>query len=227
MIIGLLGAYGSGKSECAAILVNHGFTELAYATVLKEVCMSIFMLTRDDVYVNKNAKIDLHGRLSRAAVELGARRAAVELFELGLQLRAETQYPIMTSGGRTPAQVIEDVKRVSLELYNRGAVTPRAVLEHVGEELRRVDPKVWIRPVSRQLDDDTDKKYVVSDARHYNEIESIRHRGGVIIRIDRPGVAVTDNLSAGFNEWLHVQPDHVIVNDGTLDELREMVLLTI
>lgn len=63
-------------------------------------------------------------------------------------------------------------------------------------------------------------RYFVDDCRFENEASAIRSRGGVIVRIVRPGVGpVNDHVS----ESLPVDPDIIIHNDGSLADLRHRV----
>lgn len=60
MIIGLVGAKGSGKSTVANYLVNnHGFTELTFAQALKDICHTLSGISMDilDPKTNKNRKL--------------------------------------------------------------------------------------------------------------------------------------------------------------------------
>ncbi len=61
---------------------------------------------------------------------------------------------------------------------------------------------------------------IIPDVRFMNEVEAIRERDGVLVKVTRPGVeprkTVADQAIAGYCGWdLHV------VNDGTLEDLRE------
>jgi hypothetical protein len=67
-----------------------------------------------------------------------------------------------------------------------------------------------------------DKSVVITDCRFANEAFNIRSFGGIVVRIDRPGVEpanghVSDALDG-------IKPDRVIVNDGTIEELHAKVL---
>lgn len=64
---------------------------------------------------------------------------------------------------------------------------------------------------------------VFTDVRFPNEAEAIRGRGGVVWNVVRPGVGVvnghvSESAMAGFVF------DETVVNDGSLDDLREKVL---
>jgi len=55
----------------------------------------------------------------------------------------------------------------------------------------------------------------ISDLRFPNEVQAVRERGGVIVKVTRPGVeprptSVADQALVGFDDW-----DHVINNDDS------------
>lgn len=60
------------------------------------------------------------------------------------------------------------------------------------------------------------------DVRFLNEIERIRSIGGVIWRVERPEIVSTDRHRSE-TEFMQVEPDTVLANDGTLNDLRRTV----
>lgn len=95
-----------------------------------------------------------------------------------------------------------------------GGRTPRHAMQTLGTEWGRVqiDPGLWIsawratRPAGR---------VVVDDIRFSNEAAAVREAGGIVVRIDRPGLAAGGHESEG----LGFGADHVIGNDGPLAQL--------
>ncbi len=70
----------------------------------------------------------------------------------------------------------------------------------------------------------------IPDVRFRNEIEGIRSRGGKVVRVVRPGAGLTG--AAGLHQSETEQADigneefdGVIVNDGSLEDLREKVAM--
>ena len=59
--------------------------------------------------------------------------------------------------------------------------------------------------------------HVVPDVRFANEAEAIRELGGVIVRVERPGVGP---LSAHVSEVPPAEPDFIIRNNGTIRDLQ-------
>lgn len=97
----------------------------------------------------------------------------------------------------------------------------RRLLQHYGTEFRRAqDEHYWI---SRLPEIDVTKKYVVSDVRFENEAAHVRDHGGIIWHITR-GADVDPSHSS---EACDFEPDLVLENNGSLNDLAEHVLLTL
>ncbi len=96
--------------------------------------------------------------------------------------------------------------------------TTRERLQLLGETCRRVlGQDVWVDALLREIN--PRQFTVVSDVRYRNEAQAIRRRGGVLIRIERPGVGpINEHISEhdldGWTDW-----DAIIHNDGNLQKL--------
>lgn len=64
--------------------------------------------------------------------------------------------------------------------------------------------------------------WIITDTRFPNEAEAIKKVGGIIIRVERPGVKPINNhpSEVGLDGY---DFDYVITNDGTLEDLVDMV----
>ena len=105
----------------------------------------------------------------------------------------------------------------------------RMLLQRLGVACRNhIGSDVWVEAVFARIEEAMDNegpsRWVVSDVRFPNEAEAIRSRGGQVWRVERPGFGpVNDHVSesalaAGFHF------DQVVENDGTLADLRAVVL---
>jgi hypothetical protein len=106
-------------------------------------------------------------------------------------------------------------------------LTPRLALQLIGTEAMRdaFHLDIWIASMQRRLLK-SDGPVVVGDVRFPNESDALRTFGGIVVRIERPGTAP----GAHRSEACAVEPDYVVVNDGSpeafykrLDELLEKV----
>lgn len=63
--------------------------------------------------------------------------------------------------------------------------------------------------------------WIITDVRYANEFFSVKGRGGLMIRVERPGIESGDHSSE--TDIDNFPFDVTIINDGTLDDLREKV----
>lgn len=88
-----------------------------------------------------------------------------------------------------------------------------AVRAHLGED-------AWVRAFDRARNRSVDT--VATDVRFPNEALHIRRHGGIVIRIDRPGVGpVNGHASENIGAF---EVDATVVNDGTPEELQARVV---
>lgn len=84
---------------------------------------------------------------------------------------------------------------------------------------------VWIKLLERQLCKQMDHgtvRFVVTDTRFGTEADWIRAQGGVIWRIDRPGLAPVREHATELG-MEQIRSDRVILNDGSLEDLQRTV----
>lgn len=105
-------------------------------------------------------------------------------------------------------------------------VSARHMLQTLGTEWGRacIHPDFWVmiaRAKTQRIMNDGGS-VVLDDVRFPNEAAMIRELGGELWRIDRPGVSYDGSHSSegGLED---ITPDRVIVNDGTIDQLKEKI----
>ncbi len=121
--------------------------------------------------------------------------------------------------GRRYAEVFDSV---GYELAKDTVPGFRDALIGLGHGARlHIGPDVWIDAALRCLDR-KDPRVVLPDTRYRNEADAIRERGGLVVRIERPGVGpAVDHPSE--TELIDYDFDAVIVNDGPLDQLGSVL----
>ena len=105
-------------------------------------------------------------------------------------------------------------------------VSARQMMQTLGTEWGRacIHPGFWVMiaraETQRTMADGG--SVVIDDVRFPNEAAMIRELGGELWRIDRPGVSYSGNHSSegGLED---ITPDRVIVNDGTIAQLKEKI----
>lgn len=100
----------------------------------------------------------------------------------------------------------------------------RALLQRTGTEAGRrlLGPNVWVDALFRELEDVP--ALVITDVRFPSEARAVADRGGVVIRIERPGVGPAKDRvgrvhesETALDDWKF---DHVLVNDGSVRDLH-------
>jgi hypothetical protein len=110
------------------------------------------------------------------------------------------------------------VERYGWEKTKQYFPDARIFLQHLGVAVREhVDPDAWVNALFRQTS--PGRRYVVTDVRFPNEATAIKARGGIVVRVHRPGVgAVNAHMSeTALDDW---DFDAHLFNDGDLDALR-------
>ena len=119
----------------------------------------------------------------------------------------------------------EEEKEMPLEML--GGKTARKAMQTLGTEWGRnciefdLWAKMWMKSARRLIESGC-SSIVCDDVRMYNECDAIEKLGGLLIYVQRPGIATAD----GHFSELHIEnlPYHYkIVNDGDLDDLRAKV----
>jgi len=105
-------------------------------------------------------------------------------------------------------------------------VSARHMMQTLGTEWGRacIHPDFWvmIARAEAQRIMDNGGSVVIDDVRFSNEAAMIRDLGGELWRIERPGVTYSgDHSSEGGLE--DIIPHHVIVNNGTIAQLKEKI----
>ena len=234
-VIGLLGHAGVGKDLAGKMLceIGQGVT-LAFADKLKSIACDLFGLTREDMYTEEG-KEKFVGEAStiRGGKEVKIGRLPCLICPTCKSVEVEKFDQDHTELARCKlCGAIGD--RAVFQSY----WTPRTILQFLGTNAcRRIDKDVWVRYAmkeARRLLQSVsvgDQTYVrdfiaITDTRFKSEATAIWSVGGEVWRIKRPsldGQVVGLKGHASEVEQDSIRDDEVqavIVNDGTLDDLR-------
>ncbi len=104
-----------------------------------------------------------------------------------------------------------------------GDLTYRTMMIRIGTEAMRdnVHPDTWVNALFANYNPKKDF-WIITDLRFINEASAIKKLGGFLIRVNRPGVDNIDHISETMLDDFDGF-DATIVNDGSLDDLREEV----
>lgn len=208
MLIGILGRINSGKGTVADELVNtYGFRQDSFAASLKDITAVLFNWDRTMLEGN-------------------------------------------TPESRAARDVVDEFWA---EKLNMPTFTPRLALQLLGTDVFRnhFHQDIWVLSVMARYKEG--ENVVISDARFPNEVQIIRDLGGRIIQVDRGeepewwkhAIKANDNLDSDGNEggagiimrttyedihhsewaWANTIPDELLLNNGDLNDLYELVTL--
>lgn len=97
--------------------------------------------------------------------------------------------------------------------------TYRSFLQGMGTDIMRtIYPNIWIEATLNEAPDDV----IVSDCRFPNEQGYVESYNGIVVKVLRCGISSNDSHASEV-EMESIVPDVTIVNDGSLEELRDKV----
>jgi len=203
MILGITGRIGSGKDTIADYLCTfHGYRRLSFAASLKDAIASIFGWDR-------------------------------EMLEGTTKTSREWREQVDSWWS----------SRLDVE------VTPRWIMQYWGTEVCRNNfhQDIWVASIENKLRQTSDN-IVITDCRFTNELDAIKSAGGITVRVERGpkpewyddamalnkgpshiGWALAReslekfNIHASEYSSVGLEYDHVIENNGTIDELYRKV----
>lgn len=101
-------------------------------------------------------------------------------------------------------------------------ISPRQAMQFIGTDvmqyeiqriLPNIDRRFWIQSISRDIDMNKNTKYVISDLRFHHEVDELRKRNAMIIKIERPTRSSIDS-HISETEYLNISPDILVKNNG-------------
>ena len=204
-IIGLVGAYKSGKDTVGQYIVdNYNGTRYAFADKLKKVCSDVFGIPLENFY-NQDLK-DTFTTIPCVQCALCKSFNVNVVKEIAMCWRCHLTAPVATWS--------------SFWTY-------RNILQYIGTEgFRTVSPLTWVNFVERAIIaasvQDADAVAVITDVRFREEAEMVWKHGGEIWRIKRPGFGadIAHQSEQGETAIPDAEVQAIILNDGTLDQLK-------
>lgn len=202
MIVGLLGFIGSGKGTAGDILKDAGFIPLSFAKSVKDVAAEMFDWPRHLLEGDTQ-----HSREWREKPDAFWSKEFGEEF------------------------------------------TPRTALQLMGTEVGReiFHDDFWVIKVKKFIEQNPQANYVITDCRFKNEKDFVHNMGGTLIEIERgpnphwydiawranssntPDTKEMDFMMYSSNihesewRWIGNDIDHTIVNNGTLEDLKQKI----
>lgn len=144
----------------------------------------------------------------------------------------EVGYAEVYSFGREIPEVVTTHERYAEVVQSRGYDAAKEVdevrrlLQVFGTEVIReqMGDNVWADTLRKRAMESEMDWVMVPDTRFVNEHAMIRDEGGIVIRVDRPAVKASyGDRHASETEWLDLDYDHLILNNGSIGELSLQV----
>ena len=164
------------------------------------------------------------GKDSFAAVliaEHGYKRVAFAdpLRAAALRLDPYVDAALLDNGEIMPYRLSEVIGTLGWERAKDEIPEVRRILQAFGTDaIRSIDEEFWVRAGVQEISNNYRDPVVVTDVRFPNEAQAILQRGGVLVRIERPGFDGDGHATeTALDDYL---PDIVVSNDGTLDDLK-------
>jgi hypothetical protein len=185
MIIGLLGAKGSGKDTLAAYLIDdYGFLRTSFAEELYRQVATTYGITVEHLSRRETKETALPFLALKHCQDIRFVEVALQSLTRSQQLRKACLNYLAT--GALPAHA--SARRVKA-LLNAGR-SPRWVMQLWGTEYRRkskygVDA-YWLNLVAAVIAANPAQRFVITDVRFINEAKFVEQMGGALIRIRRP-----------------------------------------
>ena len=116
----------------------------------------------------------------------------------------------------------QEGKKTTIEWIGK---TVRELLQGVGQGLRdAIDPNLWIKVLFANTENWSN--YIIADVRYPNELDAIKERNGILLRIDRKDAGAGNHSSEialdDYKEW-----DVHIENNGSIEDLFEAMKIFI
>ncbi len=115
-------------------------------------------------------------------------------------------------------------KEIKEAIDPRYGLSPRAIMQGVGQKMREVYPDIWIDTVFNTTIPEFEKEgydcFVISDVRYPNEGDKILAAGGTLVKVLRAhaGVEVGADHSSETSMQDYRDFDFIIDNNGTFEE---------
>lgn len=148
-----------------------------------------------------------------------------ELFAKGIK---EAFAAMLRRAGYAPITIKRliygDLKE-TMPLPEFGNKTSRVVQQLLGTEFGRdlIDRKLWVNLTfgkwDRNLGASPSARWAITDVRFHNERDEIYDRGGIVVRVFNPRVAVANDPHPSEAEIPHLRVSAEIINDSTKTSL--------
>ena len=266
MIISISGYIGSGKDTVGNILqilidmphfsnkavieyldkkdINYSYKNKKFADKLKDIVCMLIGCTREQLEDRDFKEKELGEEWIRYSISNG----------FWSHSDNNPSHKMMDSKQCTKEEYEEEVK-INWQTAYKTVYTPRLLLQHIGTELFRnqIIDGIWVNALmseykaKEELVGTTPENiqwgevypnWIITDTRFPNELQAVKDKGGINIRVNRPKERelILRNANSIIDTRKTLEPkhksetaldnatfDYTIENDGTLDELIDKI----
>jgi len=215
-LIAISGKANSGKNTIASIinkLTNNKYEEKSFANKLKDIVCLLIGCTREELEDRefKEKELSEEWWYYTNTLFYNENKKLIPYLKTDKSLHNNTNWYIIK-------------------------LTPRLLLQLLGTECGRqiIHPNIWINSLfvdykGHFIGTVNNKKqygkklpnWIITDLRFKNELEAIKNRNGIIIRINRNNIQLSNHLSE--TDLDNSTFDYVIDNDSSIEELEEKI----
>jgi hypothetical protein len=115
-------------------------------------------------------------------------------------------------------------KEVKETVDPRYGLSPREIMQKLGEKMREIHPSIWVDTVFNstlpKLKEEGYECFVISDVRYPNEGDQVHAHGGVVVRVDRDagGTSVGSNHPSETSMNDYKEFDFILKNNSSLED---------
>jgi hypothetical protein len=210
ILLGVSGKAGVGKDTVGDYLVSkYDWKKISFASNLKDCCKEVFGLSHSEVYDTRLKELNFSTPIIFNFIHFSS---IVQWMRDSLDKYVELDFDMCKKYQGTVLK------------------TPRSVLQFVGTEIMRgLYDNYHVEVCLNILNENG--KYVISDVRFMNEVESIIGRGGMCVRVIRETLIEDDNNKKHASEtqldscesWFHTIDNSVPGKDKLYFAIEEML----
>ncbi len=120
----------------------------------------------------------------------------------------------------------EDPSLLRQQIDESNVESYRPFLQWLGGYLvAKVSPGIWFEEIIRRAKDVEQQGIelcIIDGVRFINDAKLVRKAGGIVLEISRPTVESRDNDDPTERERDSIEPDILITNNGTIEDLRKL-----
>lgn len=135
----------------------------------------------------------------------------------------------------------DEIKRLARRLFPHIVAKgkPRKLYQALGQEMRKIDPDVWVKALDRTLINSMEMgetNFVISDVRQFNEYEYLKEMGFTVIKVEADDELRKERIIQSGDlfeseDFYHetettvedIPYDYLITNNTTLAELYDQI----